>query len=735
MLSARNATCLGLAALFALGLLHVALYWFYQPDDAFIYAVYVKNWVAGNGMTFNGERVEGFSSVSWTWLSALLARCGAEPLQAAKALGLASYLATAALLLHLHRRFEGSVQAGPRLALLAMFVAFPLLALWAPAAMEGIFFALLLVASCYACFLAGETGRVRHFALAGLVFGGLALTRPEGGAFFGALLVYAASRALRGRPVSARGLLAAALVFAGVLGLLLLWRYRLFGELLPTTVSAKTGDLATQVAEGLRYVTRFATDYGYLLLPYLAATALLLRRGGNPGWWAWIVFIHVGGYLAFNLLVGGDWMIGYRFLMPVAPLMIGICALALTGLPRAAGLLAVAFVGYSLWLSTQLYAEARTERMATEWDVVMGKRIAEMALPPDSRIAVVDAGAIPYYSGLPTIDMVGLNNRHISQLPGGFMQKWDNDYVLSLAPRVIQLHTYREPSTDEVLPSPDFRGSQLLFYTQAFQRWYDLDPASYIPHLFVRRATPRPAGEGRFAFEADGQLSADRSSLRLRLKKTGAESWTRVIDDLHTVGWQVSVVDNAGADMRHIFLPLDRPLAQGETVTVDVPLAAVGEGAYRVLACPMFNPTVRFPQCNDGFAVDLPLGGGEAAVSGTLGFADPRLSFQNWSTPEPTHRWTLGTASELAFGVQDVAALKGELGLELTVLGQQAVELWLNGTRVFSGSIDGEQRIDLQHVPYREGRNVVRILTPDARAPNVADERMLGVALRTIRIE
>lgn len=735
MLSARNATFLGLAILFALGLLHVVLYWFYQPDDAFIYAVYMKNWAAGNGLTFNGERVEGFSSVSWTWLGAWLAGLGAEPLQAAKALGLASYLATAALLLRIQGRFEDAFQPVPRLALLAMFVSFPLLALWAPAAMEGVFFALLLVASCYACFLAFETGRARHFAVAGLLFGGLALTRPEGGAFFGAVGVYAASRALGGRQVSGRGLLAAALVFGSVVGVLLLWRYRLFGALWPTTVSAKTGDLSTQVTEGARYVARFAADYGYLLLPYLAATALLLRRGGQPGWWAWIVFIHVGGYVAFNLLVGGDWMIGYRFLMPVAPLMIGICALALGGLPRAAGLLALGFAGYSVWLSTQLYAEARTERMATEWDVVMGKRIAEMGLPADSPIAVVDAGAIPYFSGLPTLDMVGLNNRHISRLPGGFMQKWDNDYVLSQRPRVIQLHTYREPSTDEVLPSPDFRGSQLLFYTQEFQRWYDLDPASYIPHLFVRRTTPRPPGEGRFAFEAEGRLSADRSNLRLWLKKTGAESWTRVIDDQHTVGWQVSVVDNAGADMRHVFLPLDRPLAQGETVTVDVPLAAVGEGAYRVLACPMFNPTVRFPQCNDGFAVDLPLGGGEAAVSGTLGFADPRLSFQNWSTPEPTHRWTLGTASELAFGVRDVAALKGELGLELTALGQQAVELWLNGTRVYGGQIDGEQRIDLQHVPYREGRNVMRILTPDARAPNVADERMLGVALRTIRIE
>jgi len=46
-------------------------------------------------------------------------------------------------------------------------------------------------------------------------------------------------------------------------------------------------------------------------------------------------------------------------------------------------------------------------------------------MPGDS-IAVVDAGAIPYFSGVKTIDMPGLNDRHIAHLPGGFMLKYDN---------------------------------------------------------------------------------------------------------------------------------------------------------------------------------------------------------------------------------------------------------------------------------------------------------------------
>lgn len=735
MLSVRNGTYLGLAALSALGILHVVLYWFYQPDDAFIYSVYVKNWVAGNGLTFNGEVVEGFSSVSWTLLSALVAWPGVEPLQAAKYLGLASYVGAAGLLLLIHRRFEGAFQPWSRLALLAMFCSFPLLALWAPAAMEGILFALLLVASCYACYLAFETSKASHYALAGLLFGCLALTRPEGGAFFGAILVYAASRFLLGRKGSWGGLVMAGVVFLMVVGMLVLWRYSLFGELFPTTVSAKTGNLSGQIRVGIGYVLRFAADYFYLILPYLLATALLIRRGGAQGWWAWIVFIYVGGYVAFNLLVGGDWMIGYRFLMPVVPLMISSCALALVGLPRSVGLLPLAFAGYSVWLSTQLYAEARTERMATDGDIIMGHHIAAMNLPPDSRVAVVDAGAIPYFSGLPTIDMVGLNNQHISRLPGGFMQKWDNDYVLSLQPKVIQLHTYREPSSGELMPSPDFRGSQLLFYTQEFQRWYELDPTSLVPQLFIRREVPKSLDEGMFAFEAEGQLNADRSSLQLRLRKKGAGVWEVHADDQHAVGWQVSVVDNAGRDMSHVSLPLTRRLAQGEEITVDVPMPAVSQGSYRVLACPVFNQVVRFPQCHGGFAIDLPLHEDETAVKGTLGFADPRLDFKGWSTPEPTHRWSLGQSAELTFVLQDVASLKGELSLDLASFGQQNIELVLNDATLFSGQANGEKVVDLRDAPFVEGRNVLRILTPDARAPGVNDERVLGVALRSLRIE
>ena len=51
------------------------------------------------------------------------------------------------------------------------------------------------------------------------------------------------------------------------------------------------------------------------------------------------------------------------------------------------------------------------------------------------------AGKIPYYSGLRTIDMLGLNDRHIARIQPTFFEvghnKYDPDYVLSLCPDLI----------------------------------------------------------------------------------------------------------------------------------------------------------------------------------------------------------------------------------------------------------------------------------------------------------
>jgi len=65
--------------------------------------------------------------------------------------------------------------------------------------------------------------------------------------------------------------------------------------------------------------------------------------------------------------------------------------------------------------------------------------------PKETVVALNAAGIVPYESGLPTIDMLGLNDSHIAHVdvePGkGALghEKHDAKYVLSLAPDVVIL--------------------------------------------------------------------------------------------------------------------------------------------------------------------------------------------------------------------------------------------------------------------------------------------------------
>lgn len=69
---------------------------------------------------------------------------------------------------------------------------------------------------------------------------------------------------------------------------------------------------------------------------------------------------------------------------------------------------------------------------------------------PNLLLATATAGKPPYYSGMSTIDILGLNDRHIamteakSTIPGH--SKWDAEYVFGLRPALICDHIYGDGS-------------------------------------------------------------------------------------------------------------------------------------------------------------------------------------------------------------------------------------------------------------------------------------------------
>jgi hypothetical protein len=163
----------------------------------------------------------------------------------------------------------------------------------------------------------------------------------------------------------------------------------------------------------------------------------------------------VGVYSAYIAAVGGDWLPEARFVVPIIPLLAllaqaGLGQLAAWGrwgMVVAGALLALALFDHTRYALTTTAYDSRN-RIWSENTVVarrreVGRWLSEQT-PPDTLIAVEAAGALPYYSRRPTIDILGLNDRHIASLDVATMgqgkpghEKTDIPYVLSRQPQII----------------------------------------------------------------------------------------------------------------------------------------------------------------------------------------------------------------------------------------------------------------------------------------------------------
>jgi arabinofuranosyltransferase len=165
-------------------------------------------------------------------------------------------------------------------------------------------------------------------------------------------------------------------------------------------------------------------------------------------------------------------------------------------------------------------------------------------------VAVIAAGAIPYWSQLPTLDLFGLNDAHIARFGKRLMgpkqghDLWDADYVASRQPDLIILTEDaialvesllgRTRATEEPSPAPGERGLPVSLSARTLEdmrpalvqlfRGYDLvrfevDPSRRIDcRIYVRRDSTK-LGIRRIAGEVQvpGYLLAGNPGSRTRL--------------------------------------------------------------------------------------------------------------------------------------------------------------------------------------------------------------------------
>lgn len=499
----------------------------YLIDDTFISFRYARNLLDGNGLVFNvGERVEGYTNFLFVVLAAVAMRLHLDPVLATKALSVAAAAVSLGCTAWMERRGPALWAAQPgehrwsRLVSPSVVLLLPLqaFAYWAVASFETMLFTALLTA---ALALLMREGIAAHGHASVALFAALALTRPEGIFLFGAATAaFALAEWRSGRPnLAARHSMNAAL-FVGAVAPYVLWRWWYYGRLLPNTFYAKvTGDTA-QLASGLRHAADWILEYplpaAALLLPAALVSPRLRTLSARYPYCVAIYLVALA-HAAYVVLVGGDFMPFFRFFVPILPLCCLLLAWSLGALaaigPGGARFAHAAIAGAVLvnfaasHLSEQPYRAFVAHRTA-----VVGERVGAWLRAkrrPDDVIALNTAGAVPYASGLSTIDMLGLTDAQIAQRPvyiastgwAGHRKGW-GDYVLARRPAAILWYNSagaREPfylSDHELADNPFFR----FFYRLRVQA---------LPDTSDRNAQPIARFLGApFGAAADGSTSS-----------------------------------------------------------------------------------------------------------------------------------------------------------------------------------------------------------------------------------
>jgi len=432
-------------AIILLALLSAGVYlaWAYSQDlagfpldDAWIHQTYARNLAETGQLAFlPGQPSAGSTSVAWSFLLSVGYMLGLDYRLWAYLLGGLGLAATAWLAYRLFLRLAPSK---PITALLTgLFCAVEWHLVWAAASgMETMLFTALSLAMLEYFFsriaarqnpldpvtMQKEQAIVSAVGI-GLLGGVLTLSRPEGLALSGLVIVALAVYPRPSGRREARDRLLSSVVSLLALGVILVpyfaFNFRTSGSILPNTFYAKQTEYQVDWPLPLRFwwvLSPTLVGGQVLLLPgFLVSAYLVVRRRAWPAllplvWWLGFLSVYAlrlpvnyqhGRYVMPTipvLLIYGAWGTA-QMLRPRSPHL--VVRVLSRGLPATIALLALLFGGRG----AQAYAE---DVGFIEGEMVATARWLKAHVALDDLIAVHDIGAVGYLTDQPLLDLAGL---------------------------------------------------------------------------------------------------------------------------------------------------------------------------------------------------------------------------------------------------------------------------------------------------------------------------------------
>jgi hypothetical protein len=426
-------------------------------DDAYISVRHAQNLVDGHGLNFNAdERIEGYTNFLFTLLLAIPQYLGFALEPFVRAIGVLSATGVIALTFVIARSFAGVVIAAILAVAMVADARFVFFSIWG---LETIF-------TCLPYLLGMQWMFQRRYSLASTSLAAAMLTRIDMVTIVAPIIgfgLYSAWMDRRDRPLRA-AMGAIVLPIAGIFGTYFVLRWSYYGWLLPNTFYAKVGSPVNAWSRGVAYVQDCFTAMGIAGVVWVSIAAWLVCIVVNAAFRrrlpehakaaffrAFTVLGSAVGYIAYTIMVGGDHF-QERFIYHAIPMVLMACLAPWPLL--AAGIAVIVPAGKRLHLVgvvlslALLFQLARAPHRFGSYDslagwISLGRYLKERA-PADAVLATDAAGALPYFSGLRTLDILGLANttiahRKVPELGSGVAghEKMDPQYIVDQRPDYI----------------------------------------------------------------------------------------------------------------------------------------------------------------------------------------------------------------------------------------------------------------------------------------------------------